>query len=185
MVALLLAGRVVRRQLLEGPDGAWRDDLWLDALVDEDAAADGAGAGDPSAAAPGPAAAQPAGMNAEAPAATGPEPTAGSAAAGPRAASGHPAGRARKASLTAPLAINTCAPDSLLLLPGVGPVLAARLDEARRAGKVFRTPADLLGIKGIGPAAVSRLSPLIRFAEGVPPPAATPAGDPVRADNPH
>jgi competence protein ComEA len=33
VVALLLAGRAVRHHLLIGPDGRWRDDLWLAAAV--------------------------------------------------------------------------------------------------------------------------------------------------------
>ncbi|MBK7188217.1 MAG: helix-hairpin-helix domain-containing protein [bacterium] len=80
-----------------------------------------------------------------------------------------PASR-RKGGPAAPLAINTCSVDSLQMLPGVGPVMAGRIDAARRQGVVFRKPADLLGIKGIGPATVSRLAPFLDFREPAPAP---------------
>jgi hypothetical protein len=34
---LLAAGRMVRHRLLLGPDGAWRDELWLDGLLESTA----------------------------------------------------------------------------------------------------------------------------------------------------
>lgn len=85
--------------------------------------------------------------------------------------------RGPRAALAAPLRINQCSSDSLQLLPGVGPVLAARIDEARRGGTIFRVPADLLAIKGIGPAAMARLTPLVIFADQV--------AVPAHAHNPH
>ncbi len=151
----LLAGREVRHRLLVGPDGAWRRELWLDAvLVQPD--------GDPGdAAVPGPGP-----LTASAPGAA----QAHAAPDGPAAAAGSPTvpkrrARSARATLTTPLAINSCSLDSLQLLPGVGPVLAARIDEARRQGTIFRNPSDLLEIRGIGPAAMARLMPLVRFAE--------------------
>jgi hypothetical protein len=68
-----------------------------------------------------------------------------------------------KPQLTDPLPINTCSLDSLVLLPGVGPVLADRIDAARKAGTVFRSPLDLEVVKGIGPAMSARLAPVIDF----------------------
>jgi competence protein ComEA len=74
-----------------------------------------------------------------------------------------------KRELTGPLPINTCSVDSLTLLPGVGKVLAGRIDEARRSGLVFRKEEDLRRVKGIGPSLSARLSPLVIFAsEAVP-----------------
>jgi DNA uptake protein ComE-like DNA-binding protein len=101
--------------MLIGPDGHWRDHLWLDALVE------------------GPSAAQ--------------------------AAEKRP-----KIVLTTPLPINNCSLDSLTLLPRVGPVLAARIDEARRNGVVFCTAEDLRRVKGIGPALSARLDTLVIYA---------------------
>ena len=163
----LLAGRQVRHQLLVGPDGAWRRELWLDAVLEAPA-----GAPDDSAApVPAPMGAdQPAGLAglAAAPAA----PAAGARPGNPSPRQGRGGSRSARATLTTPLttplAINLCSSDSLQLLPGVGPVLAARIDEARRQGTIFRRPADLLAIKGIGPAAMARLTPLVRFTAPAP-----------------
>lgn len=179
---VLLAGRGLRHRLLVGPDGAWRRELWLDGLLEapDSRSADG----DDAAAGTGPRAATvAAGMGAAGPAAAaggGSDPAATGSAPGdaPRTAGRRPAapGR-RRATPEHPLAINTCSADSLQLLPGVGPVLASRIDEARRAGTIFRGPDDLLAVRGIGPATAARLAPLVRFA--APAPAAS------GPDNPH
>jgi competence protein ComEA len=166
----LLAGRQVRHQLLVGPDGAWRRELWLDAVLatpDGDPAEGAAPGTGPMGAAGTPGTA---GTGAAAPGATDEGPK--TAAAGPGSASpsrGRAGSRPARATLTTPLEINLCSPDSLQLLPGVGPVLAARIEEARRQGTIFRKPSDLLEIKGIGPAAMARLTPLVRFAAPAPP----------------
>jgi predicted flap endonuclease-1-like 5' DNA nuclease len=39
VVLFLLGGRLIRHRMLLGPDGAWRDDLWLDGLLADPAAA--------------------------------------------------------------------------------------------------------------------------------------------------
>jgi predicted flap endonuclease-1-like 5' DNA nuclease len=151
----LLAGRQVRQHLLVGPDGAWQRELWLDAVLEQPD-------GDPGEAAvpgPGPLIASGSGAVPAQVAPDGPTAVAGSATAPRRR------GRPVRATLTTPLAINSCSLDSLQLLPGVGPVLAARIDEARRQGTIFRNPSDLLEIRGIGPAALARLTPLVRFRE--------------------
>jgi len=70
---------------------------------------------------------------------------------------------AEKPVLTSPLPFNTCSAESLTLLPGVGPVLADRIDEARRAGIIFRSALDLEQVKGIGPVLAARLQPLLDF----------------------
>jgi DNA uptake protein ComE-like DNA-binding protein len=71
--------------------------------------------------------------------------------------------KAPKPLLTTPLPVNTCSEDSLTLLPGVGPVLAARIQAARAKGQIFHDAADLRLIKGIGPSLSARLTPLIDF----------------------
>lgn len=68
-----------------------------------------------------------------------------------------------KPRLTTPLPINSCSLDSLTLLPGVGPVLAARIDDARRSGLVFSAAQDLRRVKGIGPVLSTRLDSLILY----------------------
>jgi len=70
--------------------------------------------------------------------------------------------------LTTPLPINSCSLDSLMLLPGVGPVLAARLDAARLAGVVFCNAEDLRRVKGIGPALSARLDSLVLYLDPTP-----------------
>jgi hypothetical protein len=71
--------------------------------------------------------------------------------------------KVRPPVLTTPLPINTCSVDSLTLLPGVGPVLAERIQEARAKGHIFRNADDLRMVKGIGPALSARLGPLVDF----------------------
>jgi len=167
----LLGGRQVRHQLLVGPDGAWRREMWLDAVLKQPEG--DAGEGVPSGSGAMTVSEPPAGRATDVPENS-------PAAAGAAAPTGRPsraAGRSARATLTTPLAINTCRPDSLQLLPGVGPVLAARIDEARRQGTIFRKPTDLLGIKGIGPAAMARLTPLVDFS--------APSRPAASAHNPH
>jgi len=52
-------------------------------------------------------------------------------------------------------------PDSLVLLPGIGPVLAARIADARTGKSPYTTWNDLLAVKGIGPKTVDRLRSLV------------------------
>ena len=60
-----------------------------------------------------------------------------------------------------PLVFFSTAPrDSLVLLPGVGPVLAERIVSARTGKRSFTRWDDLLAIKGIGPKTVERLKKL-------------------------
>lgn len=126
---LLLGGRFLRRRLLLGADGRWRDDLWCADLLAV-AAADSALDAVPT--------------------------------------------RPPRPVLTGPLPLNTCNEDSLTLLPGVGPALAARLIEARRLGGPFRDARDLQRVKGIGPVLAGRIAPLVDFGVPAPPPAKSP-----------
>ena len=111
---LLLTGRGIRQVLLVGPEGRWRDQLWLDELV-----------------------------------------------LPPEAEKPHR--KEKRPTLTGPLPINLCSADSLSLLPGIGPVLADRIDEVRRRGVVFRSLEDLQAVKGIGPALSAKLESLVVF----------------------
>ena len=62
------------------------------------------------------------------------------------------------------LAVNQAPAESLVMLPGVGPVLAGRIVAARMAGGPFADLEDLQRVKGIGPKLASRLSPFLVFA---------------------
>lgn len=65
-----------------------------------------------------------------------------------------------------PLLFFSSAPkDSLVLLPGVGPVLAERIINARTGKRSFTRWDDLLAIKGIGPKTVERLKRLAVAAD--------------------
>lgn len=143
----MAGGRALRRHVLTGPDGAW-----LPAVAQAQTQTR-TQAEDPDAGGPG-----------AAPADT-------SAGAGAPAASTlddpppPPARRsAPKKRLDAPLPINTCAAESLVLLPGVGPVLAERIARARAEGLRFGGPDDLRKVKGIGPKLAARLDSLVRYA---------------------
>lgn len=52
---------------------------------------------------------------------------------------------------------------ALEALPGVGPVLAARIVEHRDLHGPFQTPEDLLDVSGIGESILARLRPHIRI----------------------
>jgi competence protein ComEA len=51
---------------------------------------------------------------------------------------------------------STAPPESLALLPGVGPVLAARIRDVRGGKRPFKDWDDLLQVKGIGEKTVAR-----------------------------
>lgn len=56
---------------------------------------------------------------------------------------------------------NTAPVDSLELLPGIGPVLAARIAEYRQHTR-FEQASDVTAVKGIGPKLYERLKPFLR-----------------------
>jgi len=62
-----------------------------------------------------------------------------------------------------PFAINTVGIDTLVHLPGVGPVLAERLVRSREDEGPFLDGDDLRRVRGIGPKLASRLAPLLVF----------------------
>lgn len=56
-----------------------------------------------------------------------------------------------------PLDLNRASAQELDALPGIGPVLAARIVEARERQGGFRRMEDLAAVRGIGPRAIERL----------------------------
>jgi len=88
---------------------------------------------------------------------TMPHPPAAAAADSGNAVSG----RASASVLAVP--VNTAPPEELERLPGVGPVLAARIVSERTANGPFRSAADLVRVPGIGARTVVRLAPHLRF----------------------
>lgn len=58
--------------------------------------------------------------------------------------------------------LNSATGAELELLPGVGPALAGRIIEHRRANGPFRSVTDLDKVRGIGPRMLEKLAPLVR-----------------------
>ena len=110
LAGLVAAGRLIRRNLLMGPDDRWRDPAFLAELV--------------------------------------PEP--------PREEEAPP-------PLEPPFAVNVVGVDTLVHLPGVGPVLAGRIVASREAEGPFRDAVDLRRVKGIGPRMAARLDTLLIY----------------------
>ena len=59
------------------------------------------------------------------------------------------------------LDLNTATFEQLDALPGIGPVLAKRILEARASLQSFRSPEELLEIPGIGPQRLAKILPLV------------------------
>lgn len=64
-----------------------------------------------------------------------------------------------------PIPINQADQESLMLLPGIGPVLAQRIITFREAQGPMTGPADFIRVKGIGPKLTARLTPLLCFSK--------------------
>ena len=113
-ICVVAVGRLVRRLLILGPGGSWRDPGWLEEHLP------------------------------------------------PLPVDELPPARV-KPVLSGPLDPNICAPDSLEMLPGIGPALAGRIAAARARGVHFACARDLQEIRGIGPRLSERLAPYLTF----------------------
>lgn len=61
------------------------------------------------------------------------------------------------------LNINSAGIDSLVLLPGIGPALAARIVEYRNVNGPFSSPEELLQVKGIGEIKLQQIREMVRL----------------------
>ena len=104
--------------------------------------------------------------SADAPAArpvdTGPPATTGELAPGVPGAGEPPRRMAGAAADPRPLDLDSAGVADLDRLPGIGPVLAARIVEHRRLHGRFRHVDELLLVPGIGPRLLERLRPWLR-----------------------
>jgi competence protein ComEA len=100
-----------------------------------------------------------------------PVPQAGRVVTVPQGAAPPPPGAAaaavsRKPLPAAPVDLNRASADDFRGLPGVGPVLARRIVEARRERGTFHRIEDLLAVRGIGPRLLERLRPHLTLGAG-------------------
>ena len=65
-----------------------------------------------------------------------------------------------------PVDLNRASADDLRGLPGIGPVLARRIVEARRERGAFHRIDDLLTVRGIGPRLLERLKSHLTLGKG-------------------
>ncbi len=96
----------------------------------------------------------------------GPEPAAAAPMAEAAPATGVPA--AAPAVPAAPLDLNRATSEDLDRLPGIGPVLAARIVEYRTQAGAFRSVDELMAVRGIGPRLFERLRPLVSVQVAAP-----------------
>ncbi|NCO40297.1 MAG: competence protein ComEA [Armatimonadetes bacterium CG_4_10_14_3_um_filter_66_18] len=62
-----------------------------------------------------------------------------------------------------PINVNTATEQKLQLLPGIGPVTAAKIVQERRANGPFRTVDELVRVKGIGEKTLEKLRKYVRI----------------------
>jgi competence protein ComEA len=80
----------------------------------------------------------------------------------PATAAPAPAAAAPAGAPTAPVDLNAATPEALDALPGVGPVIAARIVAWRTTHGQFRSVEELGEVSGIGEAILAQLRPLVR-----------------------
>lgn len=66
-----------------------------------------------------------------------------------------------RAKMAAKVNLNRASADELQILPGIGPVLAQRMVDWRKAHGRYRTVDDLQEVKGIGKKRLEQLRPLV------------------------
>jgi competence protein ComEA len=63
--------------------------------------------------------------------------------------------------------LNRATAEQLQELPGIGPVLAARIVEERHSHGPFRSVDELLRVRGIGPKTLAKVRPYVHVADEV------------------
>ena len=76
------------------------------------------------------------------------------------------AGGSASAETRAPTDLNRASAGELDRLPGVGPVLAARIVDYRAQHGAFRRVEELMAVRGIGPRLYARLAPRVSVGGG-------------------
>jgi len=69
----------------------------------------------------------------------------------------------RKPAKPPVLNMNTASLSQLQLLPGIGPKMAQRIVEYRKASGPFREPSQIMEVNGIGPKKFEKLKPYLRL----------------------
>lgn len=88
-----------------------------------------------------------------------------------RAPADPPARPAKRAPVAAgqdappPVDLNRATASDLVRLPGIGPVLAARILETRETAGPFASPDDLRRVRGVSRAKLERVRPLVTVAD--------------------
>ena len=86
-----------------------------------------------------------------------PPPAGGAFDAGPSGRTDSTPGRGPHSAGERGLDLNRASAAELDALPGIGPVLAARIVEQRERGGAFRRLEDLMAVRGVGPRLLERL----------------------------
>lgn len=82
-------------------------------------------------------------------------------------------------TITGRIDLNRASLSELLLLPGIGPQLAQRIDEHRRNHGPFKTVDDLRKVPGVGPALLERIRPKATVGSDLPPRPVAPVHEPL------
>lgn len=80
------------------------------------------------------------------------------------------AGNKPKVPPSKPIDLNAATSDELQQLPGIGPVIAARILEYRKKSGPFRRVEDLVAVRGISQKRLAKIRPYV-FVKGIPQPA--------------
>jgi len=81
---------------------------------------------------------------------------------------------AKKKPPAAPINLNTATSDELQQVPGIGPVIAEKILQMRKAYGPFKSVDDLRAIKGIGPKRLEKMRKYLTAGKSAPAKSAQP-----------